>query len=220
MISADLTRPGVWQRLFPSALALMADLEAKVPGATWSFGGGTVLMLRMAHRHSKDIDLFVPDPQYLGYVNPRLSDAAADISSEYEEAAEYVKLYLPDGEIDVVAGGTLTREPVEIVLYQGRQIRVETSGEIIAKKMWHRGNRAKGRDLFDLCAVAEAEPEQIAHALPFMRRHGEEFLQAIVERSAIIERELDAIDAIGRRWSYEECLACAERIIRPVLASG
>jgi len=48
-------------------------LEREVPGAPWTFGGGTVLMLRLAHRQSKDIDLFVPDPQYLGYVNPRLS---------------------------------------------------------------------------------------------------------------------------------------------------
>ena len=44
-------------------------------------------MLRLGHRQSKDIDLFVPDPQYLGYVNPRLSDAAEDISTDYEEAS-------------------------------------------------------------------------------------------------------------------------------------
>jgi hypothetical protein len=37
----------------------------------WTLGGGTVLMLRYAHRRSKDIDIFVPDPQYLGYVTPR-----------------------------------------------------------------------------------------------------------------------------------------------------
>lgn len=36
--------------------ALMAHLEAHVPGVTWTFGGGTVLMLRIGHRHSKDID--------------------------------------------------------------------------------------------------------------------------------------------------------------------
>lgn len=41
----------------------------------WTFGGGTVLMLRYGHRVSKDIDIFVPNPQYLGYVNPRISDA-------------------------------------------------------------------------------------------------------------------------------------------------
>lgn len=45
-------------------------------------------MLRIAHRQSKDIDLFVPDPQYLGFVNPRLSDVAESITADYEEAAE------------------------------------------------------------------------------------------------------------------------------------
>lgn len=72
--------------------------ETAVQDARWTFGGGTVLMLRIAHRHSKDIDLFVPDPQYLGFVNPRLSDAAESISADYEEAAEYIKLFLARGD--------------------------------------------------------------------------------------------------------------------------
>jgi hypothetical protein len=41
----------------------------------WTFGGGTVLMLRYRHRRSKDIDIFVPDPQHLGYVSPRPDSA-------------------------------------------------------------------------------------------------------------------------------------------------
>ena len=72
----DMSRPGAWRSLFPKALSLMDHLESKVEGIQWTFGGGTVLMLRIAHRMSKDIDLFVPDPQALGFVNPRLSDAA------------------------------------------------------------------------------------------------------------------------------------------------
>jgi hypothetical protein len=31
----------------------------------WTFGGGTVLMLRHKHRISRDVEIFVPDPQYL-----------------------------------------------------------------------------------------------------------------------------------------------------------
>src|SRR5690606_17655663 len=136
----------------------------------------------LAHRQSKDIDLFVPDPQYLGYVNPRLSDAAEDISTDYEEAAEFIKLFLPGGEIDVIVGTPLTDVPHEIIDYRGRMIRVETSAEIIAKKMWHRGDQAKARDLFDLCAVATGEPEQLRAARPFLARHGAAFLQALGER--------------------------------------
>lgn len=36
----------------------------------WSFGGGTALMLQIAHRESHDIDLFIDDPQILPFLNP------------------------------------------------------------------------------------------------------------------------------------------------------
>jgi predicted nucleotidyltransferase component of viral defense system len=217
MSALNMERPGVWAALFPRALDLMSHLEQQIPGAHWTFGGGTVLMLRIAHRQSKDIDLFVPDPQYLGYVNPRLSDAAESISTDYEETAEYIKLFLPEGEIDVVVGSALTDVPHEMIDYQGRVIRVETSAEILAKKMWHRGHRAKGRDLFDLCAVAAAEPEQLRMAEPFMVRHGAAFLDALVDRADVLRREFAAIDVIGQGMDFDQCAQQAESIIRPLI---
>lgn len=217
MSGINLKRPGVWAALFPKALQLMEHLEQQIAGAHWTFGGGTVLMLRIAHRQSKDIDLFVPDPQYLGYVNPRLSDAAESISADYEEAAEYIKLYLPEGEIDVVVGSPLTKVSHEAIRYRGRTILVETSAEIIAKKMWHRGDRAKGRDLFDLCAVAAAEPEQLRMAEPFMVRHGAAFLDALAARADVLRREFAEIDVIGKGLDFDQCLRQAELIVKPLL---
>ncbi len=211
--------PGAWANLFVEALKLMAYLEQRIENATWTFGGGTVLMLRIGHRQSKDIDLFVPDPQYLGYVNPRLSEVAEGVSTDYEESAEYVKLYLQGGEIDVIAGQPLTGEPYEVIAHEGRHIKVETSAEIIAKKMWHRGDRAKGRDLFDLCAVATAEPDQLKLAEPFLVRHGATFLQAIDEREDVLRREFDQIDAIGEGLDFDECLRYAKAIIEPLMES-
>ena len=220
MSGLNLEQPGVWARLFRRALKLMAHLEREVPGAPWSFGGGTVLMLRLGHRRSKDIDLFVPDPQHLGYVNPRLSDAAEDISADYEEAAEFIKLFLPEGEIDVIVGASLTDVPHEMIDYRGRMIRVETSAEIIAKKMWHRGDRAKGRDLFDLCAVAKAEPKQLQAAGPCFARHGAAFLEALSDRKDVLKREFAEIDVIGDAMDLGECLELAESIIRPLLPAA
>lgn len=217
MSTLNLTRPGVWTSLFPRALKLMAHLEQQITDAHWTFGGGTVLMLRIAHRQSKDIDLFVPDPQYLGYVNPRLSDVAESISTDYEEAAEFIKFFLREGEIDIVVGTPLTDIPYETIEYRGRLIRVETSAEIIAKKMWHRGDRAKGRDLFDLCAVATAEPDQLKMAEPFMARHGAEFLQALVDRDDVLRREFAAIDVIDRAMDFDRCVRRAEEIIAPLV---
>lgn len=220
MTAVDFTRPGVWQTLLARALVLMDHLEAHAPGARWSFGGGTVLMLRIGHRMSKDIDLFVPDPQYLGWVNPRLSDVAESVCSDYEEAAEFIKLFLAEGEIDIVVGQNLTASPWEEVPVLGRMVRVETCAEIIAKKMWHRGDRAKARDLYDLCAVAAAEPEAIEAAGPFFIRHGASFLAALEAREEVARIEFSVIDAIGPRLGFDVCMEQARRLIRPWLDRG
>ena len=91
-------------------------------------------MLRYGHRYSKDIDIFVPDPQSLGFVTPRLSDAVESITGDYVEGPGYVKLYLPEGEIDFVAAPNLTAPGFQAETIMGHPVRVETSVEIIAKK--------------------------------------------------------------------------------------
>lgn len=213
MSKADLTRPGAWTTLFPKALGLMQHLEHVTHNPLWTFGGGTVLMLRINHRQSKDIDLFVPDPQYLGYLNPRLSDAAEAITTEYEENAEYIKLMLPTGEIDIVVGTALTDQPFEVIEYAGYPVRVETNAEIIAKKMWHRGDRAKARDLFDLCAVAKDDPEAIAVASPFMVRHGEKFLSVLSQRAEFLRLDFEAIDVLDFHDSFDQCVELTREIV-------
>jgi hypothetical protein len=100
---------GPWKILLGHALTLIDEIaEHGRSDPFWTFGGGTVLMLRYGHRLSKDIDIFVPDPQYLGFVNPRISDVASDITTEYEEHAQFVKLLLSEGEIDFVVSPNLT----------------------------------------------------------------------------------------------------------------
>jgi hypothetical protein len=53
----------------------------------------------------------------------------------------------------------------------GKEVRVETSVEIIAKKMWHRGNAITGRDIFDFALVAEKDPDSLIREGQFMVRH-------------------------------------------------
>jgi hypothetical protein len=71
-------RLNAWKVLFRRALEI---IDAVAGSSTryddWSFGGGTVLMRRFRHRVSKDVDIFVPDPQYLGYVSPRVHGAGS-----------------------------------------------------------------------------------------------------------------------------------------------
>lgn len=217
MSLADFTRPGIWTELFPYALELMDHLETVSDNCRWTFGGGTVLMLRINHRHSKDIDLFVSDPQFLPYVSPRLSDVAERLTDDYVENAEFIKLNFPQGEIDIVVGASLTPSPFDIVTYRGRSIRVETSAEILAKKFHHRGDRAKVRDLFDLCAIAALEPSAIELAAPFMVRHGRAFLDLIQDGSASLSEQFAQIETIDFWPTYEECVDTALRTVGPLI---
>ena len=144
---------GPWEVLFERALRLIDDIQRHggLADPFWTFGGGNVLMFRYGHRLSKDIDIFVPDPQYLGYVTPRLSDTAASLTEEYTEMpGSFVKLQFEEGEIDFVVAPNLTDAAWERWEIQGRPVRVETAAEVIAKRMYHRGDRATARDLFDL----------------------------------------------------------------------
>ncbi len=116
-------------------------------------------MFRYRYRLSKDIDIFVPDPQYLGFVTPRLSDAAADLTQDYtEQPGAFVKLQFEEGEVDFVAAPNLLADAWETWDIGGRSVKVETAAEIIAKKMYHRGDRVTARDLFDFALVIEREP--------------------------------------------------------------
>jgi len=84
----------------------------------------------------------VPNPQYLGFVTPRLSDMAASLTGDYsEDPSAWVKLQFEEGEVDFVAAPNLLDDAWEEWTIDGQRIRVETSAVIIAKKMFHRGHR-------------------------------------------------------------------------------
>lgn len=197
---------GAWKDLLPHALSIIEDIKSRgTPDPFWTFGGGTVLMFRYQHRLSKDIDIFVPDPQYLGFVTPRLSDVAAAVSTDYvEDQSSYVKLIRPEGEIDFVASPNLTEAAFEIWNIGGQHIRVETAVEIMAKKLWHRGDRATARDLFDLSLVIEREPEALAKAAKFLRKNAEQFISQIASRATVLKAQFSVIDVLNYRPGYDE----------------
>lgn len=210
---------GPWQALFLQALKLIDNIhEHGIKDPQWTFGGGTVLMLRYQHRLSKDIDIFVPDPQYLGYVSPRLSDVAESVSQDYVEGPGFLKILLPQGEIDFVASDHLTQNPYENWTLFGRTVKVETSAEIVAKKLWHRGDRATARDLFDLALVIEKEPEGLVQASPFLVKHRELFLDQLKTRRKVLEAQFNAIDRLNYQPSYDQALGLASRFLRALTA--
>jgi hypothetical protein len=176
----------------------------------WTLGGGTVLMFRYLHRLSKDIDIFVPDPQYLGFVTPRLSDTAADLTDDYTEmAGSFVKLQFEEGEIDFVAAPNLVQDAWEEWEIGGRSVKVETAAEIIAKKMFHRGDRATARDLFDLALVIEREPHALVLAAPFLLRHRESFIDQIRHPRAGLLAGFESIATLSYSPSFDHCVNVA-----------
>jgi len=204
---------GPWKTLLEQAYGLIDAIAADgVTPPRWSLGGGTVLMFHYAHRKSKDIDIFIPDPQFLGYVNPRTGGRGEDLTSEYTDAAEYVKLFLPEGEIDFVASSTLTENPFEEHEVLGRNILLETPLEIVAKKLWHRGDRATPRDLIDLAIVIDRHYSEILDHRQVFAKNIAIFTEQCETRKSIMLPAFDAIEKIEFDFSFDECLERANRL--------
>lgn len=109
-------------------------------------------MFRHNHRASKDIDVFVLTPEYLGYLTPRLSDKAADMTSnDVEDPSAFVKLQFEEGKIDFVAEPNLLEDAWEWWEIVGQKIRVETSAGIIVKECTTEAN-SRQREISLICA--------------------------------------------------------------------
>ncbi|MFZ4758342.1 MAG: nucleotidyl transferase AbiEii/AbiGii toxin family protein [Burkholderiaceae bacterium] len=201
-------------RLFGHATRILDDAGSRYGSPfPWTFGGGTVLALRHRHRYSKDIDIFLPDPQYLGYLTPRLSDAAASGDPEYEEAAEFVKIYYPEGEVDFVAGSPLTAPGWQAGTVQDRAVRLETDVEIVAKKLHYRGDRFKARDVFDLAMLLGADPAVDQALRPWAQRHHGALCDLLLRRPEVLRATFEVIDAQAFRPTFEGAVSAVLRFL-------
>jgi predicted nucleotidyltransferase component of viral defense system len=156
-----------WKPLLTTALGVLDGLREQGFGAPdIVLGGGTVLMMRLHHRLSKDIDLFLHDAQWLGLLTPRLNDGVAALTSNYAEQANSLKLVLPRGDIDFVVADDVTGiAPNEKLDFAGWSLPLESTEEILAKKLYFRAGLLKPRDVFDLVAAYRANPEAALRAV-------------------------------------------------------
>lgn len=199
-----------WKSLLRRALEAIDSLKATpLPPPYWSFGGGTVLMLHYGHRLSKDIDIFVRDVQYITAFSPRLNDITEAIASAgYDEQSNYIRLYRPEGEIDIVVAPALSSAPTEVWQFDGREIQRETPLEILAKKAFYRGAALQPRDLFDLIAFQHHSPRGLS---TLRRLIGADKAESLRQRVALLlpsyaERATDLIDMLpaGERFAQRE----------------
>jgi hypothetical protein len=158
----------------------------------------------------------VPDPQSLNYVTPRLNDTAESMTADYVEAANSLKLVFPEGEIDFIASAPLTSKPTIVERLFDRDIRVETSTEIIAKKIWHRGEHFTARDMFDLALVTEKEPKALDEIRPILRDRREILLARIASGDRQLRGDFAELEVLDYRPSYDACV----KMVKQALEAG
>jgi len=201
-----MSREETWKLLFSRALIILDSAIGAGMPTDWSFGGGTVLMLKHRHRLSKDIDIFLAEPQYLGFLTPRLNDTAEIGMIDYVEQHNSIKIYFPEGEVDFVAAAPLTENPSSKETVLDRPVNVERSVEIVGKKIHFRSANFKARDMFDLALVLDREP-QIRHALEKLLSQNRTILEERFRRHDVELREdFDALDTLGYSPTFEYCL--------------
>ena len=179
-----LTRDS-WKDVLRSAVHILRALEKRgFPRPDFTMGGGTVLMFRFEHRLSRDIDLFLSDVQFISVVSPRLNDYAASVVSDYVEQANAVKLIFAHGDVDFLAAGPVIPDDKsdDFLEFEGEHIRLESTAEILGKKMLYRAESLKSRDAFDLAAAMEYDRPAAARAV-----------RAAASKAAILDRRLDEL---------------------------
>jgi len=199
-----------WEDLFKRAAK---QLDAgKLSISSWSFGGGTALMLALNHRYSKDIDIFLPDRQLLAYVSPRVNDGAG--AQDYDEHENFTKLYFPEGEIDFIASPAVT--PIKPILREiaGVYAYVESPAEILAKKIVYRADNFKPRDIFDLAVAYAHLNADILKVAPLVAPKVEALSNRItqLDSSGQLESQLNDIDILdgGRKVRGHELDICRQ----------
>jgi len=165
-----------WERLFDQAVSIINQANSSFKLLdSWTFGGGTALMLQINHRESFDIDIFIDDPQVLPYLNPTTQGYTLQVNpDEYvSDGTHALKIVFAGiGEIDFICAPSLTNDPTSRVAVRGIQVDLETPGEIIAKKVHYRGSSLQPRDMFDIACIAKAlgDGYVLEALLPFKTR--------------------------------------------------
>lgn len=199
--------------------------KAGQPVPEWVLGGGTALMLHAGHRLSKDIDIFIEDPQYLSFLSPRLGGEDIWNSDTFDESANHLKLIFREGEIDFIIAGSISGLPSEQksvdMLEIGRPVShlvdVEHPVEIALKKLVYRGSMLKVRDIFDIAVVDHFFPDLLrSNLLPVAHSKAKVLARLNGISEDFLGLELNELD-ISQRWQ-KEAHGCLQRV-RSVIAA-
>ena len=153
---------GSWRTLERLAVKITKDASKTAKSKMNPvLGGGTRLMIDMKHRISDDIDLFINNPQWIGYLTPRLNDRFENEFDSYDEGSTSLKLKTPIGEIDFIVSMSLLGLPNE--RSNDCVFELEPIAEVLVKKLFYRGWALTPRDLFDWKMIESKLPTSVTH---------------------------------------------------------
>jgi hypothetical protein len=142
-----------WARLFREACSLIRQVNSEQAIIDhWTFGGGTAMMLQIDHRESRDVDIFLDNPQVLGFLNPGTRDFKFEIQlTDYRgDGAGSLKLVF--GEMDFIVAGAMTSSPTTQTTVEGEAVLLESIPEIITKKNLSSGDLDNSARYFRHCS--------------------------------------------------------------------
>jgi len=127
------------------------------------------MMLQIHHRESRDVDIFLSDPQLLPFLDPQTRDLEFQIRPvDYTgDGARFLKFAFDKiGEIDFIVGHALTSLPTTQSIIDEEIVMLETIPEIITKKIYYRASTIKPRDIFRKMGIGGVRepPRQGRHA--------------------------------------------------------
>lgn len=217
--------PTAWDELLQKALPA---LDHVFPPASfdrsrrpdWTLGGGTAIALRIAHRLSDDIDIFVPS-RPLKEFTPATNPGSRAIGPRFQWPGHYLKFECDRGEIDFLSAHLQTDPGFTWERYRDRDVALETLEEVMVKKIRFRAASFTARDIFDLAAVARAKPAivetlavEVADALPRLKA----VIEARSKKLGELGRQIRPTDSFAGLLST--ATADAMRVVLSAMAAG
>lgn len=175
-----------WPELLELALSAIDTLGE----CEWTWGGGTALAIHLEHRVSFDIGIFLTDSNSLRDLSPRRNAVVRNLSDNWQEPGHYIKIERPEGEIDFIVSRIFTEPGFRPWTHGGRNLPLETTTEILAKKLHWRGSNALARDVFDLAAARMLDPGSFSEVVAGMPDGSRRMADQIRRRIARLKREL------------------------------
>lgn len=164
-------------------------------------------MVQFEHRDSKDIDLFIADGQYITMLSPRLGGEDIWACADYDEQTHYLKLHYEEGEIDFIVSAPVSEKAPGIFSFGSWQIPIEHPVEIAVKKMFHRAEALKPRDIFDIAVVATRHHDELVGELHAVAHKREALLKRMATLpDAYYRQALEELD-IRDRWTPTKATA-------------